>query len=206
MKLSKVAMVMIPILCLLLSSCGQRHYVVHLDLNAYSNRYTTNNIISTKPPPSITFSEGDYIDKRKNKEYFGLSRGGHIISTDNDFKEAFYDGLKIFIQSSNQSWADNGEGDIKIDVELLETNSDIIKGFWAGRHTSSVSIKTKFIDLKNNTTIYQKIYEGSSFLMVAPAKKGSLVSVVNMSIINCINKIGMDQKLNEALTKMTIEK
>ena len=185
----------------LLSSCGHREYAVNLNPNDNSDMYLTDNAVSSITPP-IIFSKGKYIDSRKNKEYYGINER-YIILTDNEFSDAFYDGLERFIESSNQSWSDIGESDIKVDVELLETHIDEIIGWTTIKYESRLSTKITFIDLKNSKAIYQQTYKGESYVTTI---MGGHVSVfnksVNYSMVECINKIGMDKGLYEVLKKL----
>jgi uncharacterized lipoprotein YajG len=199
--LKKITMVMMSALCLfLLSSCGGPiNYIVNLNPNAFKDLYLTNNEIS-QITPQIKFSKGEFTDSRKDKKYFSISRSTNInILTDNEFNDAFYDGLKEFFKTSSQSWADIGESDIKINVELLETQSELLTGFWIARYTSRVTTKITFIDMKNNKTIYQETYNGKSDLPTSFGHISMFKMVVNKSIVDCINQIGADKKLHEAL-------
>ncbi len=185
---------------LLLTSCGAKRYTVNLNPNAFQGAYLTDNAISAITPP-IKFSRGTYIDKRSSKEFFGSSKA-YIILTDNEFSDAFYDGLKAFLISSNHSWENIETLDIKIDVELLDTQSEFIMGMWVIQFNSSVSTKISFIDLKTDKTIYQQTYNGSSLIRSPAGHESMFKAVVNKSIVDCINKIGMDKELYEALVKM----
>jgi len=187
-------------LCLfVLSSCGARNYTVNLNPNAFRGSYLTNNEVSSIAP-AIQFTRGTYIDKREDKEHFGTSRRYNIL-TDNEFSDAFYDGLEAFLTSSNQLWGDIEKSDIKVDVELLETQSELIQGFWLIRYMSRLSTKIKFIDLKTNKTIYEQTYNGYSDIKTPAGHESMFKLVVNKSIVDCINKIGMDKELYEALIK-----
>ncbi len=188
------------VLCLFVfASCGARNYTVNLNPNAFRNSYLTNNAVSSITP-AIQFARGTYIDKREDKEHFGTSRRYNIL-TDNEFSDAFYGGLEAFLTSSGQLWEDIEKSDIKVDVELLETQSELIQGMWVVKFMSKLSTKIKFIDLKTNKIIYQQTYNGYSDIKTPFGHESMFKLVVNKSIVDCINKIGMDKELYEALIK-----
>ena len=196
--LKKAALYVIVTVCsFLMVGCGPKEYTVNLNPNAFSTLYVTDNAVSSVEP-RVAFSRGDYVDSRENQEAFGTSKA-FIILTDNEFSDAFYDGLRALFESSNQSWAGVGEGDIKVNVELLETQSELKTGFWVIRVLSRVLVKATFVDMKTDESIYQQTYEGYSDI-VSPAGHVSMFKmVVSKSIVDCINKIGSDQGLHDAL-------
>lgn len=196
--LKKMALYVVVVICLfLMLGCGPKNYTVNLNPNAFSQLYVADNAVSAIEP-RITFSRGDYLDARENKEAFGTSKH-HIVLTDNEFSEAFYDGLKAFFEASNQSWAGIEEGDIKVNVELLETQSELKTGFWVIRVLSKLSTRITFIDVKTNKTIHQQTYEGYSDIVSPVGHVSMFKMVVNKSIVDCINKIGMDEELRDAI-------
>lgn len=199
--MSKKTTILILVLCtFLLSSCGARSYTVHLNPNAFQGNYIIANAIS-EITPIIKFSRGIYTDKRDDKKYFGTSKRYNIL-TENEFSDAFYDGLEVFLSSSNQSWVNPEESYVRIDVELLETKSELIQGFWVIQFMSSLSTKIKFIDIETDKMIYQQTYDGFSNIKTPVGHKSMFKSVINKSIVDCINKIGMDKELYKALIKM----
>jgi hypothetical protein len=181
----------------LVVGCGPQKYTVNLNPNAFSGMYVTSNAVSEMQPP-VAFSRGDYVDSRPNKEAFGVSKH-YIILTDNEFRDAFYDGLKKFLESSKQSWADSGPGDVKMNVELLQTQSELLTGFWVLRFVSKLSTRITFVDAKTNREIYTATYDGYSDIVSPVGHVSMFKMVVNKSIVDCINKIGQDKQLHDAL-------
>ena len=89
--------------------------------------------------------------------------------------------------------------DIKIDVELLKTQSELKTGMWVIRFLSELTVKLTFIDSKTNNNIYQQTYNGYSDIVSPAGHESMFKMVVNKSIVDSINKIGMDKALHEAL-------
>jgi hypothetical protein len=180
-----------------LVGCAPTKYVVNLNPNAFSGMYVTQNALSDIQP-RISFTRGDYADARQNKEAFGVSRA-YLILTDNEFSGAFYDGLKTFLLTSSQSWAEPGQGDVKVNVELLQTQSEMKTGFWVIRVLSELSTKITFVDAKTGKELYNQTYKGYSDVVSPVGHNSMFKMVVNKSIVDCINKIGADKQLHDAL-------
>jgi hypothetical protein len=190
---------------LLASSLALAHcthtYVMEVNPNFFREAYEVENEISTITP-AIRFSKGDFVDIRENKEYPGtLEIGPHTYNlvTKNDFSDAFYDGLRVFLVDSNQLWVESEESDIEIAIELLKTESDFKRGFSVVRFESGISARLAFIDSQTDHLIYQETYDGSSQLRTPAGHTSMVKRTANRAIVDCLNKMGMDKDLYKAL-------
>lgn len=198
-KGEKFYLAMVSLLCLVIfSACAPRKYIVDLNPNAFKESYVKENALSSVTP-KINFSQGEFTDSRADKTAFGRSKR-YIILTENEFSTAFFDGLEEYFTSSGQNWSDVGSGDIKINVELLETQSEMITGFWVVNWTSTVITKLTFVDIGRNESIYQQTYTGKYDFRSPVGHESIFKRSVNQAIVDCINKIGEDQALKNALT------
>ena len=67
---------------------------------------------------------------------------------------------------------------------------------------SRLSTTIIFVDQETDKKIYQQTYDGLSQLRTPAGHESMFKLVVNKSIVDCINKIGMDKGLYEALIEM----
>jgi uncharacterized lipoprotein YajG len=201
----------ILILFMFLLSIGGCTYTVKAPLVPVfdTNNYLKNKLSTVKP--AITFIQGNFTDKRTDSDILATYKRSYQTYKfygERPIDEVLFEGLNVLMTSSGHEWADINDGEIKIDLELLRVQVSFHEPEFTliAEASSNIHIKLDFIDPSTNDVIYTKIYQGTN------ASKGSIVYIdyyvtdfailsIDASIVDCINNVGEDESLAQALIK-----
>lgn len=159
----------------------------------------------------IVFSQGNFIDSRPDpSKLLVIKGGGHTFNYyENPRVEVvLYDELKNLVTSSGHQWDNVERSDVKIDITFIACNAESKTGWVFVGATSYLQFKLDFIDTKRNQMLYSNTYSNNGMYRqpMAGIPKRMVTNAVSSSISKCIDEVGEDRKLAEALAQMELQK
>jgi hypothetical protein len=165
----------------------------------------------TKLERKLVFGQGAFADNRSDtSSLVVVKKSGHTYKFHEkpSAEVVFYDELKYLMTSSGHKWLAVDESDVKIDLTFMACNAEAKTGWVFIGATSSLQLKLDFIDTKTNSLIYSSTYSGNGMYRQAMAGlwKNMAMNAIHRSIIKCINDVGDDRRLADALATKSTEK
>lgn len=189
-------------LIILLAGCTHKVYLSLMP--DYDSEVVASNEL-TDISPAIKFVKGDFEDKRAAVSmYASFKQDVHTFNlfAERPVEEAIFDGLAVMIDKSGQSWSESGEGQVKINMQLLSTTATRNAGFVSVGASSAIQIKLDFLNNSTGALLYSQIYNGTDDRSQAMVGLMDMVKKsIDASIINCINQVAGDKNLSTALKK-----
>ncbi|MFB0517219.1 MAG: hypothetical protein ACETWG_11545 [Candidatus Neomarinimicrobiota bacterium] len=190
---------------IMIAGCMHTVYVPLLpDFDA--NIYGLNKLANVQP--AVKFSQGDFADKSSDIGLLATFKQGihtYNLYEERPIDEALFEGLNVLLTSSGHEWVGTGEGEIKVDLQLLSVQASRYAGLINVGANSSIQIKLDFIDPSTNDVIYTQIYNGTDERAQALVGLMDLVKKsIDASIINCINSVGDDDNLAQKLSQFRL--
>jgi hypothetical protein len=157
----------------------------------------------------LFFSQGVFVDNRSDTSSLVVVKAGGIKYKFHEKPPAeivFYEELKYLMTSSGHKWQPVKESDVKIDLTFLACNAEVKTGWVFTGATSSLQFKLDFIDAKTDALIYSNTYSDNGMYRqpMAGLIKNMVMNAIHRSIIKCINDVGDDRRLADALAKMKL--
>lgn len=155
----------------------------------------------------LVLSQGVFVDNRSDtSSLVVVKKSGHTYN----FHEkppaevVFYEELKYLMTSSGHKWQAVDESDVKIDLTFMTCNAEAKTGWVFVGATSSLQLKLDFIDRKTDSLIYSSTYSDNGMYRqpMGGIVKNMVMNAIHRSIIKCINDVGDDRRLADALAEM----
>lgn len=170
----------------------------------YSQQIFAPNALS-EITPGIKFVRGDFEDRRDNQYTYATFRQQihtYELYASRPIADAVFDGLAIMLEKSGHSMSDDGDGQIRVNLQLLASSAERVTGFVTVGANASIQIKLDFIDTGSGNSVYSQIYNGKD------ERAQGLVGLMDMvkksvdaSIANCVTEVSRDRSLAQALKK-----
>lgn len=193
-----------PLLLIIILFTGCTH-IVNVPLIPDYEMYIVSSIELASIDPSLKFIKGDFDDKRADVSMYATFKQQvhtYNLFTERPVEEAIYDGLAVMLKKAGHSWSDIGDGQIKVNLQLLSTAASRNAGMISVGAISSIQIKLDFVNNNSGNLIYSQIYNGSDDRSQAMIGLMDMVKKsVEASIIDCINNVANDILLVQALKK-----
>ena len=189
-------------LIIILAGCTHKVYLPLMP--DYDTEVEASNEL-TALTPSLKFCQGDFVDKRSNVSMYATFKQQvhtYNLYAERPIEEAIFDGLAVMLDKSGHSWSDSGEGQIKVNLQLLTSTASRNAGFVSVGATSSVQVKLDFVNNDSGDLIYSQIYNGTDDRSQAMIGLIDMVKKsIDASIVDCINNVANDESLAQALNK-----
>jgi len=159
--------------------------------------------VLTSVRPAVSFARGGYADKRGDTTMLATFKQG--VHTYNLFgqrpaSDALFEGVQILVERAGHTWVPGDSGQVRIDLQLLGMEANRNAGLFEVGASSKVQIKLDFVDRATGRLIYSDVYNGADQRSKALiGGMGMVKASLDGSIINCINQVGADSRLVDAL-------
>lgn len=191
----------ISALALLLVLAGCTH-TVNMALRTDFNAHLRGQNDLAGVSPSITFSQGEFSDRRPPGPYLTTFKQGvhtYNLVEERPIEDALFQGLEALVVSSGHEWSETG-GSVKVNLEFVNFQAARNAGFINVGATSMVQIRLDFVEATTDETIYSQIYVGQDERTQALIGLMDMVRAsVDGSMISCIQSVGDDEALVRAL-------
>jgi hypothetical protein len=152
--------------------------------------------------PSIIFSQGEFSDRRPTPQFLTtFSQGVHTYNLieERPIEDALFQGLEALMVSSGHDWSEEG-GSVKVNLEFVSLQASRNAGFINVGASSMVQIRLEFVEADTDQAIYSETYVGQDERSQALIGLMDMVrSSVDQSMVNCIQSVGDDEALAQAL-------
>lgn len=188
--------------CVLVSSCS---HTVNVALRPdYENSLYPDNEIAKLETP-VSFGKGLAEDKRADKTRLTTFKQGvhtYNLYEERPISEVIFEGLKTLLLKSGHQWGDSTTAEIRVDLQVLGFSAARNAGFVKVGATSGIQIKLDFVDTATNDLLYSQVYNGKDERDRAlVGTMGMVEESIDASIVDCLNNVGNDTALLEALQK-----
>ncbi len=172
----------------------------------YGDSLTKEGTLSSVKTP-VTLLKGSFTDKRADTSKLAMfKQQAHTFNlhADRPIGDVIFDGLKELFLNSGHKFTDSAPADVRVDISLLNISASRNAGMVRVTASSSIQIKLSFTDMEDNV-IYTEIYNGTDDRGHAMVGTMNMVyESIDAAIVNCINNVGKDENLANALRKLGI--
>ena len=193
-KISSILILFFAVL--FLWQCGVKR--IDVLLSPDFNQFISKTSVFSLLPKQLKFCPGDFIDKRSDTTNLGAYNRDmydYSFRTKQSLGNLIFKGLEKLLLNSEQQWLEPNAADIRIDLRLLNTNTEINQSL-SGKYHVALQVRLDFIEIKSAKVIYYGIYKG------ADSESDSVAAGFDTAIIQCINLVGQDKDLGKVLSKL----
>jgi hypothetical protein len=193
---SKRTILVLFFVALLAWQCGVNTTDVLLSPD-FNRRIDQTSVLSSLTK-QFKFCRGDFIDKRSDTTMLGSYKRemyDYKFRSKQSLANLIFKGLETLLLNSGQQWLEPNAADIRIDLRLLNTNTET-NASMSGKYHVGLQIRLDFIDNRTAEVIYFGIYKATD------SESNSVGEGFDNAMIQCINLVGQDTDLRRALAKL----